>query len=223
MRFIADITLRDRRKARGFTLVELLVVIAIIGILASLLTPVLMKARQEGFKTDSKNNLRNIVNAAQMYADERRFYPWSRAIVAGGQQPELSEDADARACMELLYKYNYLDDPKVFISKASPDESAEALDTEQERRTSFRLEDHQCSYTWRRRITTVNDDSRTPISGDKRGGDTPITNHRDGRHAAFKGGNVQFFDNEKLEDQGNKETKRSRAELIGWDRIGRGN
>ena len=93
MPIMADFTLGNRRKAsRGFTLVELLVVIAIIGILASLLTPVLMKARQEGFKTDSKNNLRNIVNAAQMYADERRFYPWSRAIVPGGQQPDFIAD-----------------------------------------------------------------------------------------------------------------------------------
>jgi prepilin-type N-terminal cleavage/methylation domain-containing protein len=222
MHIMTDVAPGSRsRRIGGFTLVELLVVIAIIGVLASLLTPVLMKARQQSYKTDCVNNLRNVCNAAQMYASDKRFYPWSRAIVPGGQQPELSEDSDARACLELLYKYGFLDNPKVYICRASTDEEAEAIDDEKERRQSFRLEEHQCSFTWRKKLTTQSDDSRTPLSGDKRGGDNPITNHKDGRHVAFLGGDVQFFDNEQLEDTGNKKTKKPKAELIGWDRIGR--
>jgi prepilin-type N-terminal cleavage/methylation domain-containing protein len=214
-------SLRGRGKARGFTLVELLVVIAIIGILASLLTPVLIKVRQEGFKTDCKNNLRNIANAAQMYADDRKFYPFSKEVRGGAAPPELSSDDDVRDSIELLYKYGYVDDPKVFLCKAAIDEEAEAYDTEAERKSQFNMEEHNCSFTWRKKITTVNEDSRTPITGDKRGGEESLTNHKDGRHVAFKGSNVSWFENEKLEDPSNRETKRSRAELVGFDRIGR--
>ncbi len=220
---MTSFTTRSRGKARGFTLVELLVVIAIIGILAMLLTPVLLTARQEGFKTDCKNNLRSVAAASQMYADQpqNRFYPWPRPIASGSNQPELSEDADARAALELLYKYGFIDDARVFICRSSTDDAAEEYDTEQERRTSFRLEEHQCSFTWRKKLTTVNDDSKTPISGDKRGGEEGLTNHTDGRHVVFKGTNVEWFANEQLEEQANKKTKRSKAELIGFDRIGR--
>lgn len=55
-------------KKKGFTLIELLVVIAIIAILASMLLPVLARAREEGRRTACKNNLRQIGLALSMYA-----------------------------------------------------------------------------------------------------------------------------------------------------------
>ena len=55
-------------KKQGFTLIELLVVIAIIAILASMLLPVLARAREEGRRTACKNNLRQIGTAMSMYA-----------------------------------------------------------------------------------------------------------------------------------------------------------
>ncbi|HVY61871.1 MAG TPA: prepilin-type N-terminal cleavage/methylation domain-containing protein [Planctomycetota bacterium] len=216
---MSHLTRGDRGKARGFTLVELLVVIAIIGILASLLTPVLMKVRQDGFKVDCKNNLRQIASAAQMYASDRKIYPWPKTLNPGGTQPDLAEDKDARDALGLLCRYGYIDDARVYLCKAAPDEAADTLDTEAERRTSFVLEEHNCSFTWRKKLTTVNDDSRTPISGDKRGGDTGLTNHKDGRNVVFVGTNVQWFDNEKLQESGNRDTRRARNELIGFDRI----
>jgi prepilin-type N-terminal cleavage/methylation domain-containing protein len=44
----------------GFTVIELLVVIAFIGLLASLLLPVLNRAKQAGQSTQCLNNIRQL-------------------------------------------------------------------------------------------------------------------------------------------------------------------
>ncbi|WDE95391.1 type II secretion system protein [Lentisphaera profundi] len=55
---------------KKFTLIELLVVIAIIGILASLLLPVLGKARQAAQKTVCVNNMKQLSVAMYIYSDD---------------------------------------------------------------------------------------------------------------------------------------------------------
>ena len=55
---------------RGFTLIELLVVIAIIAVLASLLIPVLGKAKIKAQSTQCANNIRQLSVAWSLYADE---------------------------------------------------------------------------------------------------------------------------------------------------------
>ena len=54
----------------GFTLIELLVVIAIIGILASLLLPVLGKSKGNALRAQCLSNLQQAAKAVQMYVDE---------------------------------------------------------------------------------------------------------------------------------------------------------
>ncbi len=65
-----NVTQTHRRA--GFTLIELLVVIAIIGILASMLLPVLGKSKGRAHAVKCLSNTKQLVLAAQLYADENR-------------------------------------------------------------------------------------------------------------------------------------------------------
>ena len=57
-------------RKRAFTLIELLVVIAIIGILAGLLLPALIGAKERGRRVACKNHLRQFVLAIHLYAND---------------------------------------------------------------------------------------------------------------------------------------------------------
>ena len=57
-------------KRKAFTLVELLVVIAIIALLMALLMPALERAREQGKRAICLNNLRQLMIAWNLYADD---------------------------------------------------------------------------------------------------------------------------------------------------------
>lgn len=57
-------------KCRAFTLIELLIVIAIIAILSAMLLPALAKAKRKGMMIDETSSAKQLLLAAQFYADE---------------------------------------------------------------------------------------------------------------------------------------------------------
>ena len=64
-------------KGGGFTLIELLVTVAIIGVLASILTPVLAKSRNKANRKIDLNNLKQQHNAYTQFSnDQDGRYPW---------------------------------------------------------------------------------------------------------------------------------------------------
>lgn len=86
--------IRSKPRARqAFTLIELLMVIAIIGILASILLPVVNLVREKAKIAASKTQLSGYVNAIGMFKGEYNYYPFSEAHQDGGETiPSIGQD-----------------------------------------------------------------------------------------------------------------------------------
>ncbi len=77
---------RQRRWGAGFTLIELLVVIAIIAILAAILFPVFIAAKEKGRMITCTNNLKQLSQACKLYAEDNGDkMPMSYAVTYTGQ------------------------------------------------------------------------------------------------------------------------------------------
>jgi len=68
---------RQGRIRQAFTLIELLVVIAIIAILVAILLPALGNAKKAGFTLKCSVNMKSIVTAAIMYAQDYKDQIWA--------------------------------------------------------------------------------------------------------------------------------------------------
>ena len=92
-------------RTHGFTLIELLVVIAIIAILAAILYPVFVRARERAKVATCVSNLKQIAMAYQMYTDRYNGAFPDQTSVGFTYTGGAATAGTARQWMEAMYRY----------------------------------------------------------------------------------------------------------------------
>jgi len=98
-----------RRTQSGFTLIELLVVIAIIAILAAILFPAFISAKQQAMITSCSSNIRELTKSVMMYVDDNN----------GGMVPAFNDGFGSNKAYTWRYTVmKYVKNRKIWVCPA---------------------------------------------------------------------------------------------------------
>ena len=166
-------------KKRGFTLIELLVVIAIIAILASMLLPVLARAREEGRRAACKSNLGQLGKAMMMYATT-----WDEVCPRRIDKP-VGQGANSGA-LGIMVSTGEVDDVMVFHCKSDAEHVGMNSPTVKGPKTPY-VENSSYCYHFYGAFASSN--STLEVAGDRDAlADASGSNHN------FAGANILFAD-----------------------------
>jgi prepilin-type N-terminal cleavage/methylation domain-containing protein/prepilin-type processing-associated H-X9-DG protein len=109
------------RQSGSFTLVEMLIVMAIIGILAGILLPALMSAREQSRRKICANNLGQIGKACLSYQEPNSdYFPAFRQSAAAGGSNAYDDQFQPMPSLACLYP-TYCNEVKVFACPSTND------------------------------------------------------------------------------------------------------
>lgn len=192
---------------RGFTLIELLTVIAILAILGAIIFPTVGQFRTLAKKSSDSSDLRNIVQASQLFAAQNgeRLVGIDQTLSGDGIGTDSSADlVDVAA---VLAWGGELEDPLSWVSSNEPLPSSlggglytvsTAAGTEGDLSVSTTYSPQNFSYSYVRGLQT-SDSANTPVvftridPEDSTWDATDGPYGVDGGHVAFLGGSVSFY------------------------------